>query len=173
MDPELVLAANKNYSEGFDTLRQWWLILAVIGIWLALIAFLVFLLLQVRYRIGPKHFKVMILGIPVRRVRLDNIRNLSTRPVWFGEKWHNLLFPRLDRILVIQKKRGLLKNFVVTPENRFVFKTELDRAIRAYLSPLANPSGTDSSAMNLDPAASPEVTEPTAPSPSVPSSSVP
>jgi hypothetical protein len=104
----------------------------VVG-WLGLIFGLIFCLRRVNYQVGRKHLKVTILGIPVRRVRLDNIRNIHTRKPRFAERWYNMLFPTLDRILVIEKRRGLVKCFVITPEQRYVFRSELDRAIRSHV----------------------------------------
>jgi hypothetical protein len=118
---------------GLSGWRAWWPILAIVAIWLALVAFLIFLLTRVNYRVGPKHLKVTVLGIPVRRIRLDNIRNIHTRKTRFAEKWHNTLQPRHDRVLVIEKRHGWFRHFEITPEQRYVFKAELDRAIRAHL----------------------------------------
>ncbi|MBI5386856.1 MAG: hypothetical protein HZA90_19460 [Verrucomicrobia bacterium] len=112
---------------------QWGLIIQVVAAWLALVVFMLFLLTRIGYRISHKHLKVTLLGIPVRRVRLDNIRNIHTHYVRFGEKWYNHLFLKFDQVLVIQKRRGLIKDFVITPEQRYVFKAELDRAIRNYM----------------------------------------
>jgi hypothetical protein len=68
-------------------LEGWTFIGVVVAAWLGLVAVLLFLLTQVRYRVGPKHLKVTLLGIPVRRVRLDNIRNVHTRKSRFVERW--------------------------------------------------------------------------------------
>ena len=46
----------------------------------------------------------------------------------------------MDRILVIEKRRGLIKRLVITPEQRYVFKAELDRAIRACMGLKPAPS---------------------------------
>jgi hypothetical protein len=70
----------------------------------------------------------------VRRVRLDNIRHISVQPCWFAEKWHNVISMTQDRVLVIHKRRGLVKNLQITPETRLVFKARLDRAIREVMN---------------------------------------
>ena len=118
-------------------------ILIVVAAWLGLIALGVFLLLRINYRVGAKYFIVTLLGIPIRWVRLDNIRSIHPLHVRFSEKWHNKIFHKNDRILVIQKRRGLLKHLEITPEQRFVFKAELDRAIRAHLGLPPAPSAAD------------------------------
>ena len=130
-------------NSGVGPWREWVPILAVLLAWLGLIFLLLFLLRHIDFRIGPKHLKVTLLGIPIRRVRLDNIRNLHTRRVRFAERWHNMLLTQPDRVLVIEKKRGLIKHFIITPEQRYVFKSELDRAIRAHLGLKPGPTAAD------------------------------
>lgn len=137
-------------NAGMGAWREWGPIVVVILAWLALIVMLLFLLKQVDYRIGPRHLIVTILGIPVRRVRLDNIRNVHTpgpkRKPKFAERWHNTLHPikpSFDRFLVIERRRGWIKRFVITPEQRYVFKNELDRAIRACLGMKPGPTVGD------------------------------
>jgi hypothetical protein len=132
-DSFLQSAVAKMGAAWLGNLQGWQLILVVVGIWLGLIVFLCFLLTRINYRVGPKHLKVTLLGVPIRRIRLDNIRALHTRRPRLAEKWHNMLFPTMDRILVIEKRRGLIKRLVITPEQRYVFKAELDRAIRAHV----------------------------------------
>lgn len=102
-------------------------------LWLVFVAILVLLVKSVSYRIGSKHLLLTVAGIPIRWVRLDNIRNIHTRRTRLAEKWHNKFFSKNDRILVIVKRRGLIKNIEMTPEQRYVFKAELDRAIRVVM----------------------------------------
>lgn len=90
-----------------------------------------FLPLFIRYRITARHLQVRLLGIPIRRVRLDNIKYVGTTHVRFAEKWPNGWFPSHHRFLVIRKRRGLIKNFIITPRQRYVFKAEIDRARQA------------------------------------------
>jgi hypothetical protein len=137
-----LLGAGKGLAE-LDFWVNWWPVLAGVGAWLGLVVILLFLLSRIDYRIGPKHLKVTLLGIPIRRLRLDNIRNIHTRRVRVAEKWHNQLFAKPDRILVIEKRRGLFKSFVITPEQRFVFKMELDRAIRTFMGLPPGPTAAD------------------------------
>jgi hypothetical protein len=118
---------------GLGAWGGWHLAIVAVLAWLGLVGLLLFLLTQVRYRIRPKSLQITIFGLPVRWVRLDNIRNLHTHQVRFAERWHNVLLPGSDRILVIEKRRGWIRSFVITPQQRYVFKAELDRAIRACL----------------------------------------
>jgi len=84
----------------------------------------------VRYRITPRHFKVTLLGMTLRRIRLEDIESVTKRrPVGFAENWWSTLKPS-HRTLVIRRGRGLIKNIVITPRNRYVFKTSLEKAIQ-------------------------------------------
>ncbi len=130
-------------NAGLGPWREWSVIVLVVLVWLGLIGFLVFLLTHINYRIGSKRLVVTLLGIPVRWVHYDNVRNLHTHRIRFAEKWHNMLFPRSDRILVIEKRRGLFRRLVITPEVRYVFKAELDRAIRAHLGLKPGPTAAE------------------------------
>src|SRR5258708_39175134 len=83
---------------------------------------------QIRYRIGSKHLKVTLFGIPLRRVALSNIRHISKRRTGFCEHWWNTWKPN-HRMLTIHKHRGLIKNFVMPPRNRYIFMPELQPPI--------------------------------------------
>ena len=91
------------------------------------------LLLRVRYTITDKHLQVTLFGLRLRRIRLSDIDRVSKRQSGPAEKWHNTL-KSSHRILVIRRRRGLLKEFIITPKNRYAFKAELERAM-ARLSP--------------------------------------
>lgn len=97
----------------------------------ALIALLLFwLMTQFHYRIGSRHLKVMLFGLAIRRVNLDNIVYASKRePEGMAERWHNTLKSN-HRLLTIEKQRGLLKFFCITPRNRYVFLSDLRSAVR-------------------------------------------
>ena len=108
------------------------------------------LLLRLRYAVTEKHLRVTLFGLCLRRVRLSEIERVSKRQSGPAEKWHNTLKPS-HRILVIRRRHGLLKEFVITPKNRYVFKAELERAV-ARLSPAAEGKETQApaSAMNVE-----------------------
>lgn len=93
--------------------------------------FLLWLPTRIRYRVTARHLQVRIFGIPIRRLRLDNIRYVGTARIFLAEKWPNTWFPSHHRVLVIRKRRGLIKNFVITPRHRYVVKGEIDRAREA------------------------------------------
>ena len=92
---------------------------------------LVWAFTQVRYRVTPRHLEVTVFGLCVRRLPLSDIRYVSKRRTALAENWWNTLFPR-KRILVIHRRTGWFKNFVITPKHRYAFKAELERAIKNF-----------------------------------------
>lgn len=86
----------------------------------------------VGYKITPRHLVITWLNVPVRRVRLDRITSVGTTPVFWSERWPNVLFAH-GRFLVVHKTGWGFKNMVITPPNPFVFRAELYRARDALL----------------------------------------
>ena len=80
------------------------------------------------YRVTELHFEITLFGVCVRRVPLTDIRYLSKHRSGLAEYWWNTAWPA-KRILVIRRRRGWLKNLVITPENRYAFKAEVERAM--------------------------------------------
>jgi hypothetical protein len=88
----------------------------------------VLLALQLRYVITDRCLKVTLFGISLRRINLSDIECVSKRRSGPAEKWHNTLRPS-HRVLVVRRRHGWFKDFVITPKNRYVFKTELEAAM--------------------------------------------
>jgi hypothetical protein len=90
----------------------------------------VWLMTRIRYRIGSRHVKVLLFGICIRRVALANIDSVSKRrgDGW-AEHWWSTVHPK-HRMLVLRRRRGLWRNFVITPKNRYIFRADLERALR-------------------------------------------
>ena len=86
------------------------------------------LMLRLRYTITDTHLHVTLFGLCLRRIRLSDIERVSKRQSGLAERWHNTLSSS-HRVLVIRRRRGLLKEFVITPKNRYAFKAELERAM--------------------------------------------
>src|SRR6185369_16385251 len=100
-------------------------LLIVAGALLVLVL-LVCSVLTIRYRITPRYLKIVWLWfIPIRLVRLSNIKYVSPKPVYWDEKCYNT-FNDGNRWMVITKRRGLVKELAINPRNPFVFKAELD-----------------------------------------------
>lgn len=88
------------------------------------------LVTSLRYHITPRHVEVRLFHLPLRRIPLSDIRYVSTRQTKAAEKWINT-FRTSHRELVIHRRTGLFKNFVITPRKRYVFKSRLERAVEA------------------------------------------
>jgi hypothetical protein len=102
--------------------------------------FLVYSVTTVRYQITPRHLRVSWMGMPVRWVRLDDIRHVGTRPVAWAERWPNVLFGS-RRTLVIRRRRGFCKNLLITPSYPYEFKTSLEQARENFLKSKGDPGG--------------------------------
>jgi hypothetical protein len=85
---------------------------------------------QIRYRISHDHLEIRLFGIRLRRLALNDIRYVSKHRSGWGEVWWNTPWPA-KRILVIRRRTGWCKNFIITPANRYVFKSELKRAMKS------------------------------------------
>lgn len=101
-----------------------------LGVFLYVLLF-TWLVQFLRYRITPRHFKVTLFGLCLRRIPLDEIESVSKKrhAVGWTENWWNTLHPN-HRMLVIRRRRGLRRNLVITPRNRYVFKANLERALQ-------------------------------------------
>ena len=93
------------------------------------------LVTHIRYHITQQHVKITLFGVVLRRIRLANIESVSKRRIdGLAENWWSTSRPT-HRSLVIRKKRGLLKNVILTPHTRYVFKAELERALQRLDAP--------------------------------------
>src|SRR5437773_5149568 len=88
---------------------------------LLLCFFFTWVITHVHYHITHRHVKITLFGIVLRRVRLSNIASVSKRRAGgWAENWWSTLRPH-HRSLVIRRKRGMIRNVVITPRNRYVF----------------------------------------------------
>src|SRR2546425_10771718 len=83
---------------------------------------------RLRFVLTGRHLKVTLFGLCLRRIRLADIDSVSKRQARRAEKWYNTLKPS-HRMLVIRRRRGWFKDFIITPKNRYVFKAELEQAL--------------------------------------------
>ena len=83
---------------------------------------------RLRYVLTARHLKVTLFGLCLRRIRLADIDCVSKRQAHWAEKWYNTLKPS-HRMLVVRRRRGWFKDFIITPRNRYVFKAELEQAL--------------------------------------------
>lgn len=97
------------------------------GLFLVLLLWCFF---NIHFRIGSRHLKVLIFGMTVRRIPLDQIAYASKRePKGPAEYWFST-FKTSHRLLTIERKSGLRKFVCITPTNRYVFLADLKAAVR-------------------------------------------
>lgn len=104
-------------------------ILATFAIVVVLVFFF-WMMSQIYYRIGSRHLKIMLWGIPVRKYSLTSIIHVTKRrPKGLAAHWYNTIKPS-HRLLTIERSRGLIKFICITPRNRYVFMADLKNAAR-------------------------------------------
>jgi hypothetical protein len=94
---------------------------------LVLTGLLLYSVTRIRYRITGRHLQVTWLGLPIRRIGLADIKRVTHKPVVWAERWPNVLLGS-RRVLVIRRRSGLWRNFLITPEYPFEFKAALEQA---------------------------------------------
>jgi hypothetical protein len=97
---------------------------------LAFVLLLMWLVTQIRYRISSRHLRVTLFGLTVRKIELTDIKRISKRMPsrLLCEKWMNTFKPK-HRVLAIKRHSGILKYFLITPRNRYIFLADLQNAI--------------------------------------------
>lgn len=101
---------------------------------------------HVRYQIRSRYLKIGVFGIRLRRIPFSNIHYVTKRrPVGLTEYWWSTIRPR-HRTIVIRLKKGWRRNIVLTPRNRYVFKADLERAMRRAGNELADVPETEAAA---------------------------
>jgi hypothetical protein len=103
-------------------------VFSALGLFL-LLFLLLWLIRQIRYEITPRNLQVTLFGLCLRRLPLAQIETVSKRRSdGWAENWWNTTRPG-HRALFIRRRRGLIRNFVITPRNRYMFRAELLRAV--------------------------------------------
>ena len=104
---------------------------------------------RVRYRITSTHLEVRLFGVCLRRILLTDIGRISKHRYSFCEAWPNT-FQTRKRVLVLTRRRGLVKYFLITPEQRYVFKHRLKQAMAQAKGEQEVPALTESEARAED-----------------------
>ena len=110
------------------------------GLLLAL-GILAWLRTRLEYRITKTRIEILLFGIKIRSVKFTNIQHVTTHHVRWAEQWWNTWRP-FRRRLMIQRRRGLIKNLVITPMYRYEFKADLERAIQLAQPPPGEPQAS-------------------------------
>lgn len=113
-----------------DSGTQMKIALLCVGGTVLLVLLLFWCMLNLHFRIGSKHLKILVFGLTVRRIPLAQIAYVSKRePKGAAEYWFST-FKTSHRLLTIERKRGLRKYVCITPTNRYVFLADLKGAVR-------------------------------------------
>ncbi|MHB8519919.1 MAG: hypothetical protein ACYDH9_04090 [Limisphaerales bacterium] len=83
---------------------------------------------RIHYRVTDRHVKVVLLGVTLRRVALTDIVCITKRRSGWAENWWSTWRP-FRRTLIVRRRSGCRKDFVITPRYRYEFKAELERAV--------------------------------------------
>lgn len=98
---------------------------------LLLVFFAIWLMTQIRYRITPQRLQVTLFSLGLRSVKLADIESISKRKGnGLAEFWINTTKPK-HRVLVIRRSRGLFRNFIISPRNRYVVRSHLEKGMAA------------------------------------------
>ena len=81
----------------------------------------------IAYRITDAALEVRILGRVLRRVRLADIEEVHRRGALVHENWSSLKF---WNSVTIRRRSGLLRNFVISPDDPDGFVVRLQDAVR-------------------------------------------
>ncbi|GEM_PF-2392969 len=111
------------------------MVIPIAGGLAALILLVLLIVPTIRYRVAKRRLVITALGVPVRWVSLKNIRYLTDHSKGVAESWPNC-FSSIGRGLYVRKRRGLFRWLMITPDKRFVFKAEVEKAIH-LLNPKA------------------------------------
>lgn len=95
---------------------------------LVLSGVLMYLALQVRYRISADALEITLFGFCLRRIPFSNIRRIARLRTGWSELWPNTLKPG-RRIIVVERRSGWPRSIMITPHQPFAFKGELERAM--------------------------------------------
>ena len=93
-----------------------------VGLEVGAIAFILYAVATLRYRITSEAVEVLILGWCARRIRLDDIESVHRGGTFWNEHWTNF---KLRNSVTLRRKTGLIRNFVITPDNPDAFIAEL------------------------------------------------
>ena len=82
----------------------------------------------ITYRIGGNHLEIKMLGLNVRKFALSNIEKVSKKRTAPAEFWCNTLHTK-HKVLVLHLKKGFLRQVMISPENRYIFRSQLEETI--------------------------------------------
>lgn len=94
------------------------------GIVFGLGLMVVLIKLCLTYHIEDPYLVVRLWGIPLRRLDLREVRRITKYYEGRAENWANAFFIRKRR-LVLKRRTGFFRNFIISPNHRYTFKRKL------------------------------------------------
>ena len=94
-----------------------------VGLFVLLMLLAVF---TMRYRITERAVEVLMFGFPVRRIRLDDIEGIHRGGTLWNEHWTNF---KLRNCVTLRRRSGLVRNFVITPDDPDRFIAEIEERL--------------------------------------------
>jgi hypothetical protein len=99
------------------------------AMWIAgLCCFAIAAIGTIRYRVTGEALEVLVLWMVVRRIPLADIVEVHRRGAFPHESWSG---PRFWNAVTIRRRRGLLKNLIITPDDPDRFVIDLGNLIEA------------------------------------------
>ena len=89
----------------------------------------VILVATIHYRITEEALEVMILGKVARRIPLRDIEEVHRRGALLHENWSTF---RFWNAIIIRRRRGILKNIVISPDDPDRFAERLIESVRRH-----------------------------------------
>jgi hypothetical protein len=99
----------------------------------ATVVFVLWARTRLNYRIIDGHVEIRWLSLRLRRFPLADIEGISKYRHAWAEHWENTWRPAHKR-LVIHRRRGWLRDIVITPSYRYEFMRELEALIETNVS---------------------------------------
>lgn len=81
----------------------------------------------IRYRITPDAIEILTLGKVARRIPLTDIVDVHRRGALLHENWSG---PRFWNAITIRRRRGLIRNIVISPDDPDRFMERLVDTVR-------------------------------------------
>lgn len=87
-----------------------------------------FILRSLSYRLSRHEVEVLLFGCRIRRVMLNDIRDVTEGGSLLAEHWPNTLLSG-GRSLTLYRRSGLFRRFVITPRDRGHFRKQIEFAL--------------------------------------------
>ena len=95
--------------------------------WIIFTIIILFTIPLIDFQVNSKYIAIKLLGVCLRKIPLSDIRRVSKQLKGKPEIWRNTLRAN-HRMLVLYRYKNL-RPIIITPQNRYVFRKEIEYAI--------------------------------------------